>query len=205
MKVGATFPGGWVVAQLSPALVLEQRWVDDLLRRAVVPLGPLLLGAFLIAITRTSDWGVQLAVVPLAVALLGIAVLGALNFSRALRRKRAGVRLSVEAGTVTGYPEARSWIADYFVGLQQVPRAKVKAVKLTVFRDPKKGSAARARISVELEDGAALVGPEASGPDLEWPAVRDALLPAAAQVARALGQKLTLDYPWCDQRVEVSG
>lgn len=197
-------PGGWVVVELSPRLLLEQRWVDDLLRRAVVPLGPLLLGAFLLAITRESDWGVQLAVVPLGVLLLGVAVLGGLNFLRAARRKREGVRLSVEASTVTGYPEARQWLADYFVGLQQVPRARVTAAKLTVYRDPKRGADARAKLRLELEGGGALIGPEACGPDGQWAEVRAAVLPAAAAVALALGVKLTLDYPWCEQRFEVS-
>ena len=203
-QVGATFPAGWVLAELSPRLVLEQRWTDDLFRRAVVPLGPLLLGAFLVAVTREADWGVQLAVAPLGVLLLGVALLGGLNFRRALRRKRDGVRLAIEPTAVTGYPEARGWLSDYFVTLRQVPRTRVSAVTLTVYRDPKRGTVARAKLHVELAGGAALVGPEASGPDLEWPAVRDAVLPAAAEVARALGLKLTLAYPWCEQRVEVS-
>ena len=192
-----------MLVELQPRLVLEQRWTDDLFRRAVVPVGPLLLGALLIAFTSGADWGIQLAVVPIAVLLLGVAVLGALNFGRALRRKRDGVRLAIDATTVAGYPEARSGFSDYFARTTEVARARVKAVKLTVFRDAKRGAAARSRLHVELDDGSGLVGPEASGPDVDWPAVRDALLPAAAEVARAAGVKLTLEYPWCDQRIEV--
>jgi hypothetical protein len=127
-----------------------------------------------------------------------------LNLIRSLRRKREGVRLSVDAASVTGYPEARSWLGDYFVRLQQHPRTAVKGASLSVYRDPKRGSSARAKVRIELEGGGALVGPEASGPDAEWPAVRDALLPAAAAVARALGMKLVLDYPTMNERVEVS-
>lgn len=204
VRVGDAFPGGWVVAGLSP-LQFDQRWTDDLFRRAVVPLGPLLFGAFLVVITTGADWGVQLAVASLGVLLLGVAALGGLNFRRALRRKREGVKLRIEGDVLTGYPEARGWLADYFVGLESVPRSRVKAVTLSVFRDPKRATSARARVRVDLDDGSALVGPEASGPDLEWPAVRDAVLPAGAEVAKALGKKLTLSYPWCDKRVELDG
>ena len=80
----------------------------------------------------------------------------------------------------------------------------MKAATLTVYRDSKRGASARAKIRLELDDGTALVGPEASGPDEEWLAVRDALLPAAAAVARALKTKLNLEYPWCEARVVVS-
>jgi hypothetical protein len=201
--VGQSIPGGWSVVELSPRLLLEQRWTDSLLRRAVVPLGPLVVGLFLIGVTRESDWGVRLAVVPVAVLFFLVSFLGVLNLARSVRRRHQGVRLLIEPTQVTGYPEARSMLGDYFVALGQHPRAEVKGATLTVFRDPKRGTA-RAKIHLELEGGRGLIGPEASGEDVQWPAVRDALLPAAAAIARALGVKLTLEYPWCEQRVEVS-
>jgi hypothetical protein len=203
LEEGQSFPGGWAVAKLSP-LVLEQRVASDLLRRSVVPIGPLLLGAFVIAASWDSHYGVKLAAWPVGFALIAIFVLGVLNLVRSIRRRREGVRLVVDATMVTGYPEARSWLSDYFVKLEQHPRSAVKAASLSVYRDPKRGTSARAKVRIELEGGGALVGPEASGPDPEWVAVRDALLPAAAAVAQALGKKLVLATPTVNERVEVS-
>ena len=203
LEQGQSFPGGWSVVTRSP-LVLEQRVPPELLRRSVVPLGPLLLGLFVIAASWESHLGIKLAAWPVGFAFLAIFVLGVLNLIRSVRRAREGVRLAVDATTVTGYPEARSWLGDYFVRLQAHPHSAVKGTSLTVYRDPKRGSPARAKIRIELEGGAALVGPEASGEDKEWIAVRDALLPAAADLARALGKKLVLDYPSQNERVEVS-
>lgn len=203
LEAGQSFPGGWSAVTLAP-LVLEQKLPPELLRRSIVPLGPLLLGAYLLAATWDSHYGVKLAAWPVGVALELIALLGVFNLVRSIRRRREGVRLVVDAQTVTGYPEARSWLGDYFVRLETHPRAKAAGVTLCVFRDPKRGVSARAKVRIELEGGRALVGPEASGDDADWPAVRDALLPAAAAVARALGKKLVLDYPWKGQRLDVS-
>ncbi|MBS1149039.1 MAG: hypothetical protein H6Q89_737 [Myxococcaceae bacterium] len=203
LLVGQLFPGGWSVVTLQP-LVLEQRVPAELLRRVVVPLGPLLLGAFVIALSWQSHFGIKLAAWPVGFALLAIALLGVLNLIRSVRRQREGVRLAIDAATVTGYPEARTWLSDYFVRLQQHPRAAVKGASLTVYRDPKRGTSARAKVRLELEGGGALVGPEASGEDAQWTQVRDALLPAAAAIARAVGKKLVLDYPTMNERVEVS-
>jgi hypothetical protein len=203
LQLAQSFPGGWSVAKLSP-LTLEQQVPPELMRRVVVPLGPLLLGAFVIAASWNSHFGIQLAAWPVGFALLGISFLGVLNLVRSVRRSREGVRLVVDETTVTGYPEARSWFSDYFVGLEQHPRSSVKAASLSVYRDPKRGTSARAKIRIELETGAALVGPEASGTDAEWLEVRDALVPAAAAIAKALGKKLVLDYPTSKERVEVS-
>ena len=203
VQLAQSFPGGWTVGRLGPGLQLEQQWTDNLVRRGAIPVAVLMLGLFFFSIGRGGDWGKKLLVWSLAFILFAIAALGVLNFLRQLRRKRAGVRLTIDASTVTGYPEARSWLGDYFARIEQHPRAKVKGASLTVHRDPRRGGS-RAKIHIELEGGGALVGPEASGEDLEWVAVRDALLPAAAAVAQALNVKLTLAYPWCEQRVEVS-
>ncbi len=203
LEQGQVFPAGWSVAALSP-LMLEQRVPAELLRRGVVPLGPLLLGTFVIAASWQSHSGIKLAAWPVGFALLGIFVLGVLNLIRSVRRAREGVRLAVDATSVTGYPEARSWVNDYFVRLSSHPRIQVTGVSLTLYRDPKKGASARAKIRIELEGGGALVGPEASGDDADWVAVRDALLPAGAGIARAVGKKLVLDYPATSQRIEVS-
>ena len=197
-------PGGWSVVELAPCLVLEQRWSDSLLRRAVVPFGPALIGWFLLAVTRDSGFGIKLLAQPLAILMLLVAVLGALNFVRSFRRWREGVRLAIDASSVIGYPEARMWLSDYFVGLREHPRSSVKGATLCVYRDTRRGASARARLRIDLQNGSALVGPEASGPDAEWLEVRDALLPAAAAIARALGTKLNLDYPWCEEKVVVS-
>ena len=191
------------MAKLSP-LVLEQRVPPELLRRVVVPLGPLFLGAVVLGASWNSHFGIKLAAWPVALALLGIFVLGVLNVFRSVRRKREGVRLSVDDTTVTGYPEARSWVSDYFVRLQQHPRSAVKGTSLSVYRDPKRGASARAKIRIELAGGAARVGPAASGDDAQWTEVRDALLPAAAAIAAALGKKLVLDYPTMKEKLEVS-
>lgn len=202
VKVGALFPGGWSVAALAPRLTLEQRWTDNLLRRAVIPFGPIVLTAFLIGVTKEASEGVRMLALPLAGLLVIVALLGLLNFQRQARRKRSGVLLRVDASGVTGYPEARSWLSDYFVALQEHPRSSVRGATLTVYRDPRHGTA-RARLAIELQNGAALVGPEASGQDLEWQAVRDSLVPAAVAVAQALGSKLSIFYPWCEQRIEL--
>lgn len=203
LELGQSFPGGWSVTQLSP-LVLEQRLVPELLRRSVVPLGPLLLGAFVVAASWQSQPGIQLAAWPVGFALLGVSILGVLNLLRSVRRSREGVRLAIDAATVTGYPEARGWLKDYFVRIEQHPRAAVTGACLSVYRDPKRGTSARAKIRIELEGGAALIGPEASGDDRQWLEVRDALLPAAAAIAKALGKKLVLDYPTMNERREVN-
>lgn len=190
LTVGQTFPGGWSVVSVAPRLVLEQKVESDLLRRTIVPIGPLLLGAFVIAASWESQWGIRLAAWPVAFAFFAISLLGVLNLFRSIRRRRDGVRLVVDAATVAGYPEARSWLADYFVRVTEHPRAAAKAATLTVYRDPKRGTSARAKVRIELDDGHALVGPEASGDDSEWALVRDAVLPAGEGVARALGTTL---------------
>ena len=203
IEQGQLFPGGWSVVGVSPRLVLEQRVPPELLRRMVVPLGPLLLGAFIFAASFDSHFGIKLAAWPVAAMLVAIALLGVLNLIRSVRRQREGVRLVVDEAHVSGYPEARSALGDYFVRQEQHPRSNATAATLTVYRDPKRGTAARAKIRIELVGGKALVGPEASGEDAQWPAVRDALLPAAAAIARGLGSKLVLDYPWANERLEL--
>ncbi len=203
LEVGASLPGGWTVKELAPRLVFEQRWTDSLFRRAMIPLGPALIASFLFSVTRDASFWAQVLAWSLAVAMFLIALLGVLNLLRSWRRLREGVRLVIEPDLVTGYPEARTALGDYFVGLEEHPRARVKGAALTVYRDPKR-RIARARIHLELEGGQALVGPEASGEDVEWVQIRDALLPAAAAVARALDVKLHLHYPWCGQRVDAS-
>jgi len=191
---GQTFPGGWSVTSVAP-LRLQQRLPPELMRRIIVPIGPLLLGGFVIAASWSSHFGIKLAAWPVGIALLFIFVLGVLNLVRSVRRTKEGVRLEVSDAQVTGYPEARSWFGDYFVRLEQHPRTKVTGVCLTVYRDPKRGTSSRAKVRVELEGNAALVGPEASGADGEWELVRDTLLPAAEGVAQALGQKLKVVTP----------
>ena len=202
LEQGQSFPGGWSAVELKP-LILEQRLPPELMRRIVVPIGPLLLGAFILAASWNSHFGIKLAAWPVAIMLLGVFLLGVLNLFRSVRRARHGVRLEIDEKSVTGYPEARNWLADYFVHLEEHPRSAAKGVTLAVYRDPKRGTSARAKIRIEV-DGGALVGPEASGEDAQWPEVRDALLPAAAALARALGMKLVLDYPWANERKEVS-
>lgn len=192
LQPGQTFPGGWFVVSVTPRLVLEQRLESDLLRRAVVPTGPLLLAVFLFGASWDSQWGIRLAVWPVALAFVGTSVLGVLNLLRSIRRRRDGVRLTVDATTVSGYPEARGWLSDYFVTVAAHPRAAAKAATLTVYRDPKRGTASRAKLRIELHGGGALVGPEASGTDAEWAEVRDALLPAGEAIAAALGTPLVV-------------
>ncbi len=202
LQLGQSFPGGWSATSLAP-LTLEQRLPPELLRRVVVPIGPLLLGAFIFAASWEAHFGIKLAAWPVALMLVGIAALGVLNLARSVRRAREGVRLTVDEGGVTGYPEARSWLSDYFVKLQQHPRAAAKGVSLSVYRDPKRGASARAKVRIELQGGGALVGPEASGDDPQWAEVRDAVLPAAAALARALKLTLVLDYPGEGKRFDV--
>ena len=202
LEPGQSFPGGWSVVTLFP-LRLEQEVASELLRRSVVPLGPLLLGAFVIAASWEAPPGIRLAAWPVGFALLAIFGLGVLNLIRSVRRKREGIVLAVDVQNVTGYPEARSWLGDYFVRLGTHPRSAVKNVSLCVYRDPKRGPSARAKVRIELDGDEALVGPEASGDDAQWPAVREALLPAAAAIAAALGKKLVLDDPETKQRFEV--
>ncbi len=194
LKEGQAFPGGWSVASVAP-LRLQQRLAPELMRRIVVPIGPLLLGAFVIAASWNSHFGIKLAAWPVGLALLFIFVLGVLNLVRSVRRMKEGVRLEVSGAQVVGYPEARTWFGDYFVRLEQHARTEVTGVTLTVYRDPKRGTSSRAKIRVELADNAALVGPEASGDDAEWEQVRDTLLPAAHGVAQALGQNLKVVTP----------
>lgn len=190
LTAGQRFPGGWSVVSVAPGLVLEQEVASDLLRRAVVPIGPAVLAAFLFGVTRDSHWGIRLAVWPVAVAFVVICGLGVLNLIRSVRRRRDGVRLAVDAAKVAGYPEARSWLSDYFVRVAEHPRSAAKGATLTVYRDPKRGAPARAKLRIELTTGGALVGPEASGPDADWEEVRDTLKPAGEALATALGTHL---------------
>lgn len=190
VTAGQRFPGGWSVASVAPRLVFAQDVPSDLLRRTVVPLGPAVLAAFLFGVTRDAQWGIQLAVWPVAFAFVGIAGLGVLNLVRSVRRRRHGVRLEVAASTVAGYPEARNWLSDYFVSVTEHPRSAVKGATLTVYRDAKRGAPARAKLRLELTSGGALVGPEAWGPDADWEEVRDALRPAGDALAAALGTPL---------------
>lgn len=207
--------GAWRVVAFVPGtrLLLETsraREARELGRKVTVLLAAAVLGGALLAATWNTHGDFRLVTWPVA-GLLGITALFALaSIASQLRRTVAGVPLEVSSQPprVRGVPEAKGSLADYAAPILERELSALRAVVLAVHRDPGgPGSTHRAfaRLSLELEGGTSLQGPEAFAPDLAWEDARDRLSSLAAELARVARVPLRVDYRFCNEQFQLEG
>ena len=179
----------------------------ELGRKATVLLVSLVFALALLGATWNTRGDFRLVTFPVA-GLLGVVALAALaSMLSQSRRALSGVPLEVDAATgkLRGFPEATGLLASYLASPVELELSGLSAWVLSVHRDSGRGSTLRAtaRLHAQLADGRLLLGPEAFAPDEAWDEARDRLAPLAAELARASGRPLRLEYRWTGQQLQL--